>query len=260
VNSEAHEPLVTRAEFEAAQGTTTVATPRNGDGLLLSGLVRCQGCRYVVKPDSMKDRDGSTLGLYRCRGRHAAGKCPAPATIMARLLDPYVEAQFLAALGPDGPLAEASEANAAIELAVAAVQEAEREVDGYLAATPASVVGPQRFRTGLEERQRVLEVAQARLAEARQTSAFVGDLTPGSLLEAWPSLSVSEKRHLLTAAVDAVVIRAVRGSGRSGAIKDRVRILWRGQGPDDLPGRGRRVPLASFSWGESPADVAVASG
>jgi hypothetical protein len=260
VNPQAHEPLVTRAEFEAAQGKTTVATPRNGEGLLLSSLVRCQGCRYVVKPDSMTDRDGSKLGIYRCRARHAAGRCPASATIMARILDPYIEEQFLAALGPDGPLAQASEASSAIEDAIALVEDGERELDAYLAATPAAVVGPTRFQAGMEERQRALEAAQAQLNEARQASAFVGELTPGGLIEAWPSLSVSERRHLFAAAIDAVVIRAVRGSGRSVAVEDRVRILWRGQGPDDFPGRGHRVPLASFPWDQSPADVAVASG
>jgi site-specific DNA recombinase len=258
VNPDAHEPLVTRAEFEAAQGDRTVATPRNGDGLLLAGLVRCAGCRYVVKPDTMKDRDGSRLGLYRCRGRHAAGKCPAPATIMARLLDPYVEAQFLAAVGPDGPLAEAAEATKAIEEAVEAVTEAERELDEYLAADLAFVVGAAKFRAGTEVRQQALDTARAELVVARQGSAFLGDLTPGSMLEAWPSLSVSEKRHLLAATVDAVFIRAVRGSGRAIPPQERTRIFWRGEGPEDLPGRGRRVPLASFAWPDGPANIGVA--
>jgi hypothetical protein len=97
------------------------------------------------------------------------------------------------------------------------------------------------------------------LNEARQASAFVGELTPGALVDAWPSLSVSERRHLLTAALDAVIVKSVRGSGRAVPVQDRVRILWRGQGPDDLPGRGRRVPLASFVWDEDPANLAVAS-
>jgi DNA invertase Pin-like site-specific DNA recombinase len=257
-NPDAHEPLVTRAEFEAAQGDRTVTTPRNGDGLLLAGLVRCAGCRYVVKPDTMKDRDGSRLGLYRCRGRHAAGKCPAPATIMARLLDPFVEAWFLAAVGADGPLAEAAEATKAIEEAVEAVTEAERELDEYLAADLASVVGAAKFRAGTEVRQQALDTARAELVVARQGSAFFRDLTPGSMLEAWPSLSVSEKRHLLAATVDAVFIRAVRGSGRAIPPQERTRIFWRGEGPEDLPGRGRRVPLASFAWPDGPANIGVA--
>src|SRR5215211_4538587 len=158
VNADAHEPLVTRAEWESAQGNgRSVASPRNGDGLLLAGLVRCSGCRYTMKADHMRDRDGSRLGIYRCRGRHAAGKCPAPASVMARLLDPYAEAIFLAALGPDGPLAEATEATDAIQIAIQAVDDAERELSEYVAATAVSVVGVDVFRSGLELRQGVLE-------------------------------------------------------------------------------------------------------
>jgi hypothetical protein len=31
-------------------------------------------------------------------------------------------------------------------------------------------------------------------------------------------------------------------------------IFWRGQGPDDLPSRGRRLPLASFAWPDDRPD------
>jgi site-specific DNA recombinase len=251
VNADAHEPLVTRSEWEAAQmNGRAFSTPRNGDGLLLSGLVRCAGCRYLMKPDTMRGRDGSRLGLYRCRGRHAAGKCPAPASVMARVLDPYVEQTFLAALGPTGPLAEASASTDAVEIAVRHVEDAERELDEYLNANLVSVVGRERFRAGVELRQKSLEAARVELTEARQASVFADtiSLTPGGLVEAWPSLSISEQRHLLSAAVDAVMVRAVRGSGRAVPVEERVLLLWHGQAPDDLPRRGRRVPLSSFSW------------
>jgi hypothetical protein len=171
---------------------------------------------------------------------------------MARLLDPYIEGLFLAALGPEGPLAEATEATDAIDLAVEAVDEAEHELSEYVAVNLVSVVGQEVFRSGLELRQRTLEDARAELTEARQASAFADalDLTPGSLPEAWPTLPIAQKRHLLTAAVDAVMVRAVRGSGRAVPLEERVLVLWRGQGPDDLPRRGRRVPLSSFAWPE----------
>jgi hypothetical protein len=205
-----------------------------------------------MKPDHMRDRDGSRLGIYRCRKRHAAGECPAPASVMARLLDPYVEELFLAALGPDGPLAEASEATDAMDAALQAVEDAERELDEYLSLNLVGVVGQERFRSGVELRQGVLESARTRMTEARQASAFADalSLTPGDLTEAWPSLSVSERRHLLAAAVDAVMVRAVRGSGRAVPLEERVHILWRGQSPNDFPRRGRRVPLSSFAWPE----------
>jgi DNA invertase Pin-like site-specific DNA recombinase len=261
VNDSAHDPLVTRAEWEAAQDVNgrPSSTPRNGEGLLLAGLIRCAGCRCVMKPDSMKDRDGSRLGLYRCRGRSAAGECPAPTSILARVIDPYIETTFLEALGPAGPLAEASASTDAFDVASRRVQETERELDDYIAANLVSVVGQERFLAGLELRQDELERAKAELREARQATAFADALElTGSLEGDWPTLSVPERRHLLTAAVDAVMVRAVRGTGRAVPVEDRVLVLWRGQGPDDLPRRGRRVPLASFSWDESPAHVTVA--
>jgi site-specific DNA recombinase len=264
VNDSAHEPLVTRVEWEAAQDVNgrPASTPRNGEGLLLAGLIRCAGCRCVMKPDSMKDRDGSKIGNYRCRGRSAAGECPAPTSILARVIDPYIEATFLAALGPDGPLAEASASTDAFDVASRRVQEAERELNDYIAVNLVSVVGQERFRAGVELRQDELEQAKAELREARQATAFADaiELT-GSLEGDWPALSVSERKHLLAAAVDAVMVRSVRRTGRAVPVEDRVLILWRGEGPDDLPRRGRRVVLASFPWpDESPAHVAMASG
>jgi hypothetical protein len=211
-----------------------------------------------MKPDSMTDRDGSKLGLYRCRGRSAAGTCPSPTSVLARVIDPLVETTFLAALGPDGPLAEASASTDAFDTAARRAQEAERELDDYIAANLISVIGQGRFRAGVELRQAELERAKAEQKEARQATAFADALElTGSLGEDWPSLTVTEKRHLLTAAIDAVMIRR---SARAVPIQERVRILWRGEGPDDLPRRGRRVPLASFSWDEDPAHVAVAGG
>jgi site-specific DNA recombinase len=259
VNDAAHEPLVTRAEWEAAQDVNgrPASTPRNGEGLLLAGLIRCAGCRCVMKPDSMSDRDGSKLGLYRCRGRSAAGKCPAPTSVLARVIDPLVETKFLAALGPDGPLAEASASTDAFDAATRRVQEAERELDDYMATNLISVIGQGRFHTQVELRQTEVERAKAEQSEARQATAFADALElTGSLGKDWPSLTVTEKRHLLTAALDAVMIRCARAV----PIQERVCILWRGDGPDDLPRRGRRVPLASFSWDEDPAHVAVAGG
>jgi site-specific DNA recombinase len=206
----------------------------------------------------MRDRDGTRLGIYRCRGRHAAGKCSAPAAVMARLLDPYMERIFLEALGPDGPLAEASQATGAVDAAIRLVEDAERELEEYLASNLVTVVGQERFRAGAERRQQESDKARADLHAARQDSIFADTLnvTTGSLLEAWPTLSVPERRHLLAAAVDAVVVRAVRGTGRAVPLAERIRVLWRGQAPGDLPRRGRRVPLEPFPWpDERPTDV-----
>jgi DNA invertase Pin-like site-specific DNA recombinase len=256
-NAEAHTALVSPAEWEAAQGDRHVSTPRKGEGLLLSGLVRCAGCRYLLKPDSMRGRNGERLGLYRCRGRHAAGKCPAPASILARVLDPHVEAQFLAALEPKGPLAEAVEASVAVENALEQLEFAERELDAFLSDVELrAMIGDKRYREQAETRSAAVAEAEARLADARQRGALSGDLlTPGALLAAWPELDLAEKRTLLTASVDAVMVRR---TGTNVAVVDRALLLWRGEAPPDLPRRGHRVPLASFVWPDQPpANVRV---
>jgi site-specific DNA recombinase len=257
-NGAAHAPLVSRAEWEAAQGDRHVSSPRAGDGLLLAGLVRCAGCRYLMKPDHMRGRNGERLGLYRCRGRHASGKCEAPASILARVLDPHAEALFLDALVGDGPLAEAVEANVAVEKAIGALEAAEHELDAFLADTTLrQTIGEDRYRRHAETRAQAVEKAQAKLSDARQQSALSGPLalTPGKLADAWPTLTVAERRTLLTASVDAVFVRR---TGNGVDVADRALVLWRGEAPADLPRRGHRVPLASFSWpDETPANLRV---
>ena len=263
VNPNAHEPLVDRVVWEAANVNGHVSPSSGNGGALLAGLARCQGCRYVLKADTMKSRDGSRLALYRCRRHHPGGVCSAPATVMARLLDPYVEEAFLAALGADGPLAEAVASTRDVEEAARRVEDADHELRLFrdepriLAA-----LGAERFAEGLEIRAKALDEANRALADARRRSSLpFGDLTPGDLQAAWPTLSVEERRALISAALDAVVVRAVRGSGRAVPLEERVLLVWAGEAPDDLPRRGRRVPLAQFPWpDDSPADIRVASG
>jgi site-specific DNA recombinase len=260
VNPDAHEPIVSRAEWEAAQSARPGASIRNGDGLLLAGLVRCAGCRYLVKADHMTDRDGERLGLYRCRVRHAAGKCRSATSALARVLDPWVEEQFLAALGPKGPLAQASASTRELAGALHKVEAAEAELVAYRDESVVSVIGHEAFTEGLVKRQGDLDAARGALAEARDRAGFAQALPaePFDLVELWPSLTLDERRKLLRAAVDAVVIRAVRGSGRQVPIGERAIILWRGQAPADFPRRGLRTELASFVWpdeGEGEAGV-----
>jgi DNA invertase Pin-like site-specific DNA recombinase len=256
-NPSAHAPLVSPAEWEAAQGHRHVSAPRNGDGLLLSGLVRCAGCRYLMKPDSMRGRNGERIGLYRCRGRHSAGRCTAPASVLARVLDPHVEEQFLAAIAPNGPLAEAVEASVAVEKALQEIEQAEHELDAFLSDLQLrEMIGEDRYRRQAEARTEAVVDAEAKLADARQRGALSGGLlTSGALAEAWPGLTIAEKRTLLTASVDAVFIRR---TGTNVPVDDRALVLWRGEAPDNLPRRGHRVPLSSFAWpNEAPADVRV---
>ena len=64
----------------------------------------------------------------------------------------------------------------------------------------------------------------------------------------WPDLSIAERRRLLNAGVDCVFIRRAPVNGRHGLDPERVRIFWRGEAPDGLPGPGVRVELAPLDW------------
>src|SRR5215207_4288325 len=101
VNREAHEPLVTQAEFDAVQQRSTLLQPRDGSvasQALLGGLARCAGCGHTLKiTGNTTAKTGERYPVYYCVGRYAKGNCTARATIRASYLDTYVEEQVLQA-------------------------------------------------------------------------------------------------------------------------------------------------------------------
>jgi hypothetical protein len=72
------------------------------------------------------------------------------------------------------------------------------------------------------------------------------------LTAVWPSLTVAEQRLFVAGAIDCVML----GRGRTG-VSERAVVLWRGQAPADLPGRGKVTELRSFV---READVDVVAG
>jgi site-specific DNA recombinase len=261
---DAHAAIVSTDEWLRAQsiGTPTAST-NSGDVPLLGGLLRCASCRFTLKADTMKGRDGSRLRHYRCRGTHAAGQCPAPVSILARVIEPYVEEILLSAIKRGGPLARASADTKALKRATVAVREAEDELAAYRDETRISdLIGREAFLEGLEERALRVDDARAELVQAQERAELAGALpsTPGALASAWPGLTAAERRKLLGAVLDAVVVRGGRVEGRIVPVADRALVLWRGQAPADLPRRGHRVPLAPFPWPDDrPGDVGMAA-
>lgn len=249
----AHPAIVSEKEWEAAQRARSVAPLRSGEGALLAGLLRCAGCRYVMKPDTMRHRDGSKLRIYRCRGDHAAGRCPERSAVLGHLIEPYVEDAFFEAIGRRGVLARNEPARRDVKKARHVLEQAERELEAWVQEPGLLSLDRDLYLAGLASRQAACD-------QARETLLTLGGEDEPEipdqleLRKIWPSLPVDERRRFLAGGIDAVMLRQGR------VLEERVCVLFRGEAPDDLPSRGRRVPLASFPWPDDrPQPVRVAA-
>jgi site-specific DNA recombinase len=220
VNPDAHPPLITRGEFEAAQQAKADGRHDRG-GALLSGLLECGGCGHTLTPMSNGARG---YKYYKCRKRYRDGVCDKPAAISFRRAEGYIEQEFLAAVEAEPVAAAGKPADGTIEQALAALEAAERELSEYRDATLISVIGAEAFTAGLQTRQEAVDAARRSLGEANAVSplAEIRDLR-----SVWPELDVGERRHLLASVLDRAVVAPAPGAGKGAAVEDRVELVWR---------------------------------
>lgn len=254
VNARAHEPLVSRLEWEGAQSGARTWGRRSGT--LLAGILRCASCGYTLTIATDGKRGYSN---YRCRIRHGgAGVCPDPARISLRRAEPLVEEAFLEWAREQTVELEPVRATVDAERAVAALEDAEMELVAYRDETLIALVGRELFAAGLTERARRVDAARDEVAEiARRREGPVAPLH--ELVADWPTLDVQSRNAILRSAIDAVFVRPAGHSGRA-PIGARVHICWSGEGPTDLPGgTGRRGPvgLRPFRFPPAPEDPGV---
>jgi hypothetical protein len=254
VKEGAHEALVTRAEFDAAQSVKkSLLKTRDGslaEQAMLGGLARCAGCGHTLKITGNTDRKtAARYPIYYCTGRYASGPCPSRATVRASLIDAYVEARVLKALQEEGSLlAQAVDASQALEDASRAVADAEHELDLFITNPKLlTLLGEAKFLSGVDARQRSLDEARETLAELRTQSTLADELAEGDLLKAWPTLLTPEKRRLLHGLLDRVVVTRARGRGKNAnPVPERTQIVLRGNvllaenRDDELPSSSAR--------------------
>lgn len=237
VNTGAHPPIVTLAEFEAAQQARGHSVTRDPNTTaLLAGLLRCESCRHALKAKTIT---GSGAKVYRCSRVHSSGTCPAPATIYATVAEPYIERLLLE---------EGADRSYRPEQLTSEIEEAERTVDAARAELHAFAADEAIIAIGREVYIAGLEARQARLDEAESTrrGLYAEDAqalpSVAQLRDLWPTLTVPEKRLVLGSVFDAVVVRP----GGRAPVETRLVPLFAGDGPNDLPGRGKRVPFGPF--------------
>jgi DNA invertase Pin-like site-specific DNA recombinase len=253
VNSDAHPAIVTPPEFEAAQMDPRAAWGGDSDkpSPLLSGLIRCSGCRYSMSIG----RSPKGEQMYRCRKAHASGECPEPAMIMAPTIEDYVEGTILEHI--DG-IAKFKPASGDRDRLLGEVAQERAAYDDFRRDREARrKMGPEDWQDTLDIYLGALRAAEARLEEFdRQAGAVREGLTRDIYL----SLPVDDRRQVIAGFIDTVMIRRSRGRGRNvDPVERRARILWRGEGPDDLPRRRVVNEIRSFVFGEHDVEPGVAS-
>lgn len=229
VNKDAHEPIVTLAEWQAANLAPARGAARSKKPNLLGGIVRCAACRYVLAPGKSRfGGSGEDVLGYRCRTIHTAGVCPQPASINARKLETYVESLWREQLAQE--TLSVQQDSSALQAASRALSEAEEELAGFAADLTARRLLGTGYHPALAKRSRAVEQARAALQHSLNRAP------QQELVEGYDDLDVSERKRVLGSSIDAVFVR--RAHSRV-PIEQRVTILWRGEGPDDLPRRGR---------------------
>ncbi len=233
----AHPALVDEDTFQMASAMRTVdgrTASERATKSLLAGLVRCGSCGHALD----RNRVGGSYLVYRCRGHSAAGKCAEPTSVMVATLDNLVTEWALSRL--DAFRAEAVHLAGASDdlrarLAVAASKRAAFEDPDYVA-----VLGVQAATRALRRVDGEVDELETQLAGIVR-SADVADLPDSvSAREHWPSLTVLERRMILTAMMQGVLV--YRGKTRRSPAADRVRVVWRGEiFPVEPPARGHRA-------------------
>ena len=230
VNADAHPPIVTVAEWQAANLVPVRAIARGKRQSLLGGFVRCAGCRYLLAPHRLEeiDKPGGRAPVYRCRGTHTAGACTAPASINGRKLEQYVEGVWRAQMAQEALSVQHD--SEALQIATEKLSEAETELAAFAADLTLRRVLGNGYHAAIEARAGAVNQAQAELQRALAPAAG------GEVIEGYDDLPVEDRRRILGSSIDAVIV--TRADHRV-PIEQRVTILWRGEGPDDLPRPGR---------------------
>ena len=208
VNTSGHEAIVDAATFAAAQGSRGGLKPAVGHERLLSGIVRCGACSRCLTSVTLSVRTGARKPGYKCRKHHAGGVCEGPVSSIAGTIDEYVERVFLEHIANRTRAPGAVLADATLAAAEQAARQAEADLVTYR-DDPAilAAIGGKTYADGLVVRAERVEEALATLHRARDSASASFASPPAEMIDAWPSLGVNDKRLIVGAAIDTVILR-----------------------------------------------------
>ena len=261
-NHRAHPALVSEQLWHAAQRRVQHYSKRrqSTDVALLHGIVRCAGCRFLMSR-ALNTSGGYHRHYYRCRVRRVSGICAAPAAVRADgavAIEAYVENVVCAEL----------ERRAGSYIGVA---DSDALTDA-LAESDAARADLEAMRRDASARRRLgalwLSFVEPLVEAVHETDRRVAALRASQLYpqlsgltaEAYRSLLRVERAAVLRAMIGCVFVRNVGGPRGPQAIpidERRVRILWSGESPGDLPATNKTsaiIPWSGFEE-EPPAGM-----
>jgi DNA invertase Pin-like site-specific DNA recombinase len=233
VNASAHEPIVDLATWQAAQqpNGSRLRQPRRGD-YLLTGLLRCQACGYVMQGT----RTSRGKRMYRCMRRHAGGTCPHPTWIFADVIEPVAERAFWTITDDvQGTVQDASDDLSGLETAL---DRAERRLTQAMAPEVQDAAG-EAWTEMIRARRSERDKAAKDLGAARAAQRGVEGLPSVKTLRAlWDGMSASDKRELIATKVDLFTLDRSNDDGAVALV-----VFPAGTRPAGLSRRGfRREP------------------
>ena len=239
VNENAHEAIISRELFDAAQASRTTAPVPPGattaDRILI-GLARCGGCGKTLKVVRRPRVDGTYAVAYYCKNA-ASVPCLTRAFVHADALDAFVAEWFERALATAPRLIDVAAASRELE-------EAQRERDAaqqqlYAFVEAADALDPVLLQRGIAAREKRLEAARTRVSElsVRTRRLPLG----GALIGLWRDFGPAERRDVLAGFLDHVSV----ARGASGDLAANVHLFWADGTIIDVAHDERRVGVAA---------------
>lgn len=214
----AHEPLVSRSVFDAAQSSQTVQrNGRNAAGIA-GGLLVCGCCGRRLSVTG-------TNPAYTCR-RTVGGKCERPTYVSKARADEIVESAIVEVLaqGSLDVIVSSRELDRLRQVWV----HAQAELEGFVVS--ASALDARVFKLGLDARQTAADDARAAYERASALAESAAELPDAS---SWSALDIEGKRRVARTLIAQVVVSppaSIKDRGPHADVSKRFKIRWNGPG------------------------------
>jgi site-specific DNA recombinase len=232
VRASAHAPLVDEVLWQAANRVQPMVrsdvSGRDHDDSLLRGLLRCAGCRYVLK--RLPNR--TSPPRWRCRTvlaeRAATHDCESPATLTGRQgieVEAQVIEEFFAVAA--GVAVEPSTTTAKVGELERGVRDAEALLDELSSLDIRAQLGAERWGRMVAEAREKASLATEELARSRAQARMLPGVDAVTLEAAWEGMTLPEGQEALRSIVQTVMVDSDGGID--------VVPVWE---PADLPRKG----------------------